>query len=103
MFALPAMIVFYVLIVRGFFWAVRPALLFVRPKLKGRAFFDHAAHQRTNALSFDVRTPFALVMPRGSACERELGCIQVGCMLQVTIGLIEVCRRSEQLEPKSPG
>ena len=97
------MIVVYVTVVRGALWVSRPALLYVIPKLKGRAFFDHAAHQRTNALSFDVRAPFALVMPRGSACERELGCIQVGCMLQVTIGLIEVCRRSEQLERQSPG
>jgi hypothetical protein len=59
MFTLPAMIVFYVLIFKGFLWVVGPAMLFVMPKLKGHAMFDHTAHQRTNALSFDVRTPLA--------------------------------------------
>jgi hypothetical protein len=75
MFALPAIIVFYVMVVRGFLWVLRPALLFVMPKLKGRAFFDHAAHQRTNALSFDVR--LRLAMPRQAAlseCQLERKC-----------------------------
>ncbi len=69
-FTLPVMIVFYVTVVRGALWVLRPALLCVIPKLKGRAFFDHAAHQRTNALSFDVRHAGLLhVMVRLSAGE----------------------------------
>ena len=59
MFTLPAMVVFYVLIFRGFLWVVGPAMLFVMPKLKGHAMFDRTVQQRTNALSFDVRTPLA--------------------------------------------
>ncbi len=58
-FTLPAMIAFYVMGFRVLLWALRPALLFVMPRLQGRAFFDHTVHQRTNALSFDVRTPLA--------------------------------------------
>ena len=71
MFTLPAMVVFYVLIFRGFLWVVGPAMLFVMPKLKGRAFFDHAVHQRTNALSFDVRTLLRLAGPLLSVCSCE--------------------------------
>jgi hypothetical protein len=71
MFTLPAMLAFHVMSVRGFLWALRPALLSVMPKLKGRAFFDHAVHQRTNALSFDVRTLLRLAGPLLSVCSCE--------------------------------
>jgi hypothetical protein len=69
MFALPAMIAFYILALRGVLWASRPALLFVRPQLKSRAFFDHAQGDRISALCFDVRTPVAachITQPRQS-------------------------------------
>ncbi len=71
MFTLPAMLVFYIMSVRGVLWALRPPLLFVMPKLKGSSFFDHAAHQRTNALSFDVRTLLRLAVPLLSVCSCE--------------------------------
>ncbi len=98
MFALPMIIVFYVMGVRGFLWALRPALLFVMPKLKGHAFFDHAAHQRTSALSFDVRKSLeSSHMPRLRFCERARIRSRWLYLLQVAIGLIEVCGRSERI------
>ena len=94
LFTLPAAIVVYVLGIRGLLWVLRPALLFVRPQLKGHALFSHDAHLRTNALCIDVRTAH-FPMPRGAftlSCllVRELGCVQVRCVPQVTIGLAEV-------------
>ena len=65
LFTLPAAIVVYVLGIRGLLWVLTPALLFVRPQLKGHAFFDHSVHKRTNALSIDVRTAH-FPMPRGA-------------------------------------
>ena len=59
LFSLPVIIMLYVLLVRGTLRAVRPALLYMIPQLKGRAFFDHAAHDRTNALTIDVSLPCA--------------------------------------------
>ena len=65
LFTLPAAIVVYVLGIRGLLWVLRPALLFVRPQLKGHALFSHDAHLRTNALCIDVRTAH-FPMPRGA-------------------------------------
>jgi hypothetical protein len=62
LFVLPMAIVLYIAAIRGLLWVLRPAALFVMPQLAGHAFFDHAVHERTNALSFDVsHTQF----PRG--------------------------------------
>jgi hypothetical protein len=55
LFALPPMIMLYITGVRGLVWVARPAVLYVMPQLKGHAFFSHEAHERTNALSLDVR------------------------------------------------
>ncbi len=55
LFALPVIIVLFVVGVRALLWALRPVLHFVMPQLKGHAFFDHAVHTRTTALSIDVR------------------------------------------------
>jgi hypothetical protein len=63
LFVLPMAIVFYISVIRGLLWVLRPALFFAWPQLAGHAFFDHAVHERTNALSFDVsHTQF----PRGA-------------------------------------
>ena len=48
-------IVLYTAAIRGLVWVLRPAAMFVMPQLAGHAFFDHAVHERTNALTFDVR------------------------------------------------
>jgi hypothetical protein len=66
MFALPAILVVYVGVIRGVLWILRPALLYVRPQLKGGPFFDHKASERTSALCGDVRKPLA--MPQGCIC-----------------------------------
>ena len=55
LFALPVMCLCNVIVFRGLLWGVRPALLFMRPKLKGHAFFDNP--QRLNTLCVDVRAP----------------------------------------------
>jgi hypothetical protein len=55
-FTLPIVIVLYVTGIRFLLWGFRPALLFVRPQLKGHAFFDHSVHERTSAICLDVRT-----------------------------------------------
>jgi hypothetical protein len=55
LFLLPMAIVLYITAIRGILWSLRPAFLFVMPQLAGHAFFDHAVHERTSALSFDVR------------------------------------------------
>ncbi len=72
MFTLPPMIVVYMFGVRGLLWGLRPALLFLRPQLKGDAFFD--SPERLNSLCFDVRAPS--MPPRRAAlvaaCVREL-------------------------------
>jgi len=63
LFVLPMAIVLYIAAIRGLVWVLRPAALFVMPQLAGHAFFDHAVHERTSALSFDVsHTQF----PRGA-------------------------------------
>ena len=58
LFTLPVDIVLYIVGIRFLLWGLRPALLYVRPQLKGHAFFDHSAHARTNALCLDVRRPW---------------------------------------------
>jgi hypothetical protein len=55
LFVLPMAIVLYTAAIRGLVWVLRPAAMFVMPQLAGHAFFDHAVHERTNALTFDVR------------------------------------------------
>ena len=55
LFVLPIAIVLYITAIRGILWSLRPAFLFVKPQLSGHAFFDHAVHERTSALCFDVR------------------------------------------------
>ena len=70
---LPMAIVFYVSVIRGLLWVLRPALFFAWPQLAGHAFFDHAVQKRTNALSFDVRH---MQCPLGSVvviCSCKLG------------------------------
>jgi hypothetical protein len=58
LFTLPVDIVLYIGGIRFLLWGLRPALLYVRPQLKGHAFFDHSIHTRTNALCLDVRRPW---------------------------------------------
>jgi hypothetical protein len=60
LFVLPIAIVLYVAAIRLILWSLRPAVLFVMPHLARHAFFDHAVHERTSALCFDVRTPYAM-------------------------------------------
>jgi hypothetical protein len=55
LFLLPMAIVLYITAIRGILWSLRPAFLFVMPQLAGHAFFDHAVHERTSTLCFDVR------------------------------------------------
>jgi hypothetical protein len=70
LFVLPIAIVLYVTAIRGILWSLQPAFLFVMPQLAGHAFFDHAVHERTSALCFDVRLtrcPGGAVRPVASA------------------------------------
>lgn len=95
LFALPGIIVLYVAGIKLCLWLLRPAALSVRPQLAESAFFAHKAHDRTNALCKDVRTPF-LVLPSADCpivCARAH--IPARCFLQVAIGLVEVCAPSE--------
>ncbi len=62
-------IILYIAVIRGTLWVLRPALLLVMPHLKGHAFFDHKAHEQTNALSFDVRRT---LYPRGDVVPSQL-------------------------------
>jgi hypothetical protein len=75
LFVLPMAIVFYVSVIRGLLWVLRPALFFAWPQLAGHAFFDHTVQERTNSLSLDVRHT---QRPRGSVfviCSCKLGLI----------------------------
>ena len=70
LFVLPIAIVLYVAAIRLILWSLRPAILSVMPHLAGHAFFDHAVHERTSALCFDVRRtrcPGGAVRPVASA------------------------------------
>ena len=62
-------IVLYIAVIRGTLWVLRPALLLVMPRLKDHAFLDHEAHERTNALSCDVRRTLC---PRGDVVPSDL-------------------------------
>ena len=95
-FALPVAIVLYIAGIKLCAWLLRPAALFVRPQLAESAFFTHKAHDRTNALCVDVRSPFPVLLgaDRPIVCARAR--IQARSFLQVAIGLVEVCARSER-------
>jgi hypothetical protein len=62
LFALPGIIVLYITGIKLCVWLLRPAMLFVRPQLAESAFFSLKAHDRTNALCIDVRTPFLVLL-----------------------------------------
>ena len=96
LFALPGIIALYIAAIKLFVWLLRPAALFVRPQLAESAFFSHKAHDRTNALCVDVRSPFLVLLgaDRPIVCARSR--IQARCFLQVAIGLVEVCALSER-------
>ena len=57
LFAMPLVIVVYVVIIRVVLGVLKPVLLLVMPSLKGRAFFSVEAQrsERANALCVDVR------------------------------------------------
>jgi hypothetical protein len=62
LFALPGFIVLYIAGIKLCLWLLRPAVLSVRPQLAESAFFSHKAHDKTNALCKDVRTPFLVLL-----------------------------------------
>ena len=90
------MIVLYIAGIKLSLWLLRPLMLFVRPQLGESAFFTDKAHDRTNALCKDVRSPFLVLLgaDRPIVCARAR--IQAGSFLQVAIGLVEVCAPSER-------
>ena len=93
-FVLPVAIILYIAVIRGTLWVLRPALLFVMPQLKGHAFFDHEAHERTNALCFDVRrTAMPAWRPRAVAAAVALASsvgdpfgFKQGCAIRLLLG-----------------
>ena len=84
---MPLVIVLYVAIIRVALWVVRPVLLHVMPRLKGRAFFSAKTRERTSALCIDVRTS-----PHDSTARL----VNLRALLQVILGLIEVRMLSDR-------
>jgi hypothetical protein len=91
LFALPGIITLYIAGIKLCAWLLRPAALFVMPQLAENAFFSHKAHDRTNALCVDVRSPFLVLLGADCPIVCARARIQARCFLQVAIGLVEVC------------
>jgi hypothetical protein len=56
------LVVLYIAGIKLCLWLLRPAVLSVRPQLAESTFFAHKAHDKTNALCKDVRTPFLVLL-----------------------------------------